>query len=151
MVEYCLATASYSLRCAANRALGVSPGAVVFHRDMLIDVPYVANLLLLCEKRQAVIDDNIRWENNRQRNFDYIAGQQVVELVPDPAKLETRTKGPYRILQVHTNGTVTIEHAPGQQDRVNIRHVRPFLHSQRLCLWHMLCLELPLQLELQFV
>jgi hypothetical protein len=114
MVEYCLATASYSLCCAANRALGVSPGAVVFHRDMLIDVPYVAkNLLLLREKRQAVIDDNLRWENNRWRNFDYVAGQQVLELVLDHAKLETRTKGPYRILQVHTNGTVTIERAPG--------------------------------------
>jgi transposase InsO family protein len=59
MVEYCLATASYLLRCAANRALGVSPGALVFHRDMLIDVPYVANLLLLREKKQAVIDDNL--------------------------------------------------------------------------------------------
>jgi hypothetical protein len=60
MVKYCLATASYSLRCVANRALGVLLGAVVFHRDMLIDVPYVANLLLLREKRQAVIDDNLR-------------------------------------------------------------------------------------------
>jgi hypothetical protein len=59
MVEYCLATASYLLHCAASRALGVSPGAVVFYHDMLIDVPYVANLLLLCEKRQAVIDDNL--------------------------------------------------------------------------------------------
>jgi hypothetical protein len=59
MVEYCLATTSYSLCCAANRALGVSPGAVVFHRDMSIDVPYVANLLVLCEKRHAVIDDNL--------------------------------------------------------------------------------------------
>jgi hypothetical protein len=85
----------------------------VFHCDMLIDVPYVANLLLLREKRQAVIDDNLSWENNRQCNFDYVAGQQVLELVPDPAKLETRMKGPYRILQVHTNGTVTIERAPG--------------------------------------
>jgi hypothetical protein len=86
MVEYCfLATASYSLCCAANRALGVSPGAVVFHCDMLIDVPYVANLLLLREKRQAVIDDNLRQENNQRRNFDYVAGQQVLELVPDPA------------------------------------------------------------------
>jgi hypothetical protein len=62
MVEYCLANASYSLCCSANRALGVSPGAVVFHRDMLIDVPYVANLLLLLhEKTQAVIDDNLWW------------------------------------------------------------------------------------------
>jgi hypothetical protein len=59
IVEYCLATASYLLHCAANRALGVLPAAVVFHHDMLIDVPYVANLLLLHEKRQAVIDDNL--------------------------------------------------------------------------------------------
>jgi transposase InsO family protein len=128
MVEYCLATASYSLHCTANRALGVSPGAVVFHRDMLIDGPYVANLLLLLrEKRQAVIDDNLQRENNQWRNFDYVAGQQVLELVPDPANFEMRTKGPYRILQVHTNGTVTIERAPGLRDRVNIRRARPFL------------------------
>jgi hypothetical protein len=58
-----------------------------------------------------------------QCNFDYVAGQQVLELIPDPAKLVMRTKGPYRILQVHTNGTLTIEGAPGLRDRVNIRCV----------------------------
>jgi hypothetical protein len=45
----------------------------VFHRNMLIDVPYVANLLLLREKRQAVIDYNLSRENNRRCNFDFVA------------------------------------------------------------------------------
>jgi transposase InsO family protein len=70
-VDYALATASHALRTTVHKTLGLSPGAVVFHRDMLIDVPFVADLLLLRDKRQAVIDYNLRRENNARRSFDY--------------------------------------------------------------------------------
>jgi hypothetical protein len=93
---------------------------------MLIDVPYVANLLLLRDKRQALIDYNLRRENNRRRNFDYRAGEFVLEVDKDPTKLGLRTSGPYRIEQVHTNGTLTIRRGPNLTDRLNIRRLRPF-------------------------
>jgi hypothetical protein len=127
LVDYALATSSYALRSSSHRSLGASPGAVTFHRDMLIDVPYVANMLLLRDKRQTLIDYNLRRENNRRRTFDYQVGQDVLELIPKPNKLGHFTKGPYRIEQVHTNGTITIRRSPTLTDRINIRRVKPFL------------------------
>ena len=34
-------------------------------------------------------------------------------------------RGPYRITQVHTNNTVTIQIRPGVTDRFNIRRIKP--------------------------
>lgn len=93
---------------------------------MLMDVPYVADMIMLREQRQALIDYNLRRENYRRRNFDYRVGDYVLELVPNPTKLGFRTKGPFRIEQVHTNGTLTIRRSPILTDRVNIRRLRPF-------------------------
>ena len=130
IIEYALSLASYSLRATYHRTLGISPGALVFHRDMIVDVPFVANLLLLHNKRQAVIDYNLRRENQRRHTYDYKKGQQVLELVPKPTKLGPRTRGPFVIEQVHANGTLTIRRGPSLIDRVNIRHVRPFFQDQ---------------------
>jgi transposase InsO family protein len=129
-VDYALSIASHALRATVHKTLGLSPGALVFHRDMLIDLPFVADLLLLRDKRQALIDYNLRRENNARRSFDYQVGQWVLELIPRPTKLGIRTQGPFRVEQVHTNGTVTIRRAPLIIDRVNIRHLRPFFQPQ---------------------
>ena len=67
-VDYALATASHALRSTIHRTLGTSPGALVFHRDMFIDLPYMADLLLLREKRQALIDYNLQRENKQTTN-----------------------------------------------------------------------------------
>jgi hypothetical protein len=76
---------------------------------MFLDIPYVADLLLLRDKCQALIDYNLHHENSRHWNHDYRIGDQVLELLPEPNKLGHRTRGPFTILQVpHTNGTITI-------------------------------------------
>jgi transposase InsO family protein len=129
LVDYALATASYAMRCTIHRTLGISPGALVFHRDMLMDIPFVADLLLLRDKRQALIDYNLRRENNRRRNHDYQIGDQVLEILPQPNKLGKLTNGPFTITRVHTNGTVTIQRAQGLRDRITIRRLRPFIRG----------------------
>ena len=103
----------------------MSPGALVFHRDMLMDIPFMADLLLLCKKCQTLIDYNLRRENNRRRNYDYQIGDRVLEILPKPNKLGQFTKGPFTITRVHTNGTVTIQRTHGLRDRLNIRRIRP--------------------------
>ena len=91
---------------------------------MILDIPFIAALILLRQKRQQLIDYNFRRKNNRQR-----VGKQVYKLVkvknPITAKLHTRTHGPYQILQVHTKGTLTIQRNPHLIDRVNIHYLRP--------------------------
>jgi len=131
MVDHVLAIVSHALRSTVHRTHGLSPGATVFNRDMLLDIPYVADLIRLREKRQAVIDNNLRRENNQRRNHDYVAGDQCYELVrrrnETTRKLEVFFRGPYNILRVHTNGTITIQRTPTMTERVNIRNFRPRL------------------------
>jgi hypothetical protein len=57
--------------------------------------PFIENLVLLRQNRQVLIDYNLRRENNRRRNFDYIQGQEVLEIVPDPKKQGIRTRVPF--------------------------------------------------------
>ena len=101
MIDYALATAQHSLRSTIHSTMGISPGALVFHRDMFLDIPYVADLLLLRDKRQALIDYNLRRENYRRRNHDYQVGDYVLELLSKKGqlfpRLGQRTRGPYRI------------------------------------------------------
>ena len=129
LVEDALATASHAYRSTIHTTLNATPGAIVFNRDMLLDIPYVADLITLRNKRQLRIDENLRKENNRRRNYDYQVGEQVYELtkIKDPlfSKIRVQTRGPYPILRVHTNGTVTIRRTNQVVDRVNIRHLRP--------------------------
>ena len=113
MVDYALATASHAMQSTVHRTLGMSPGALVFHRDMFMDIPFIADLLLLQDKRQTLINYNLHQENNRHRNHDYQIGDQVLEILPQPNKLGMLMKGPFTITRVHTNGTVTIQHAQG--------------------------------------
>jgi hypothetical protein len=35
-------------------------------------------------------------------------------------------RGPYRVLQTHVNGTITIELRPGVSERLNIRRIIPY-------------------------
>ena len=131
MVDYALQTAAYAIRATTHRTMGLSPGAVVFHRDMIMDLPLVADLLLLRNKRQALIDYNLRRENYKRRTFDYQVGQRVLELVANPNKLGQTTKGPFQIEQVHCNGTLlTIRRSETIVDRVNIRHLRPYFQAE---------------------
>ena len=120
--------AQFSLHATVHKTMGLSPGAIVFHRDMLLDIPFVADLMLLRDKRQALIDYSLRRENNRRRSHDYAIGDLVLELIPKEkqATLGLVTKGPFCVVQVHTNGTLTIERSPNVIERVNIRNFRPF-------------------------
>lgn len=52
LIDDALALAMYATRCAVSRTLGTSPGALVYKRDMFIDVPLMADLVQIQERRQ---------------------------------------------------------------------------------------------------
>jgi transposase InsO family protein len=127
MVDSALASAQYGLRTAVHRTLGVSPGALVFQRDMLLPIPILADYHMIRERRQTVIDDNNRRENLRRRYRDYQVGDEVLIFTQNPATLEERSTGPHIVEQVHTNGTLTLQRSPNVFDRLNIRRLRPYV------------------------
>jgi transposase InsO family protein len=112
IIDTCFATASYASRAAIHRTLKISPGALVFHRDMILDIPLLANLHDIQQRRQLIIDDRLRRANLKRRSFDYQVGQQVLLLADNPDKLQDRASGPFPITQVHANGTITIQRTP---------------------------------------
>ena len=113
MIDNCLATAMHVTRAAASRALDfVTPGALVFQRDMFLDVPLIANIMELTGQRQVQVNESLRVANLSQRTYDYRVGEQILVKVWEPNKLEPKFHGPYPIVTVHTNGTVTYEKAP---------------------------------------
>ena len=65
-------------------------------------------------------------ENNKHRQYDYIQNQMVLKIRHNPRKLGHITASPYKVLQTHVNGTVTIELKPGISERINIRRVIPY-------------------------
>jgi len=126
IIESALATASHASRATIHRTMKVSPGGLVFHRDMFLDIPLLANLATIRQNRQRLIDENLRRDNLKRRTHDYQPGQAVLLLVPDPKKLEPRAIGPFPIHQVHTNGTVSILRNPHVLERINIRRIKPY-------------------------
>ena len=126
MLDDCIASVTRALRTAVHSTLGMSPGSIVFHRDMLLPIPLLADYNLLRERRQAVIDDNARRANLRRHFKDYSPGDQVTLISKAGAKISPTTHGPFTVLQTHVNGTITIQRAPGVDERVNIRTVKPY-------------------------
>jgi hypothetical protein len=129
IIDTALATTSHASRSSVHPTLNILPGALVFHRDMFLDIPLIADLATIRQQRQVLIDENLCRQNLKRRSFEYQVGQQVLVLnsAIHPAKLDpTSTEGPFLIIQVHTNGTVTIQRSEHVTKRINIRRLCPF-------------------------
>ena len=126
MVDNALATASHAVRTNISQVTGYSPGALAFHRDMLLDVPLIADLMAIRDKRQLSVDVNLRRVNAKRSSYDYQQGQTVLKKRHEWTKLGERWDGPYPIQRVHVNGNVTIQLCEGVTERINIRRVKPY-------------------------
>ncbi len=60
IIDSALATTMHALRCSMHHALHMSPGAFVFRRDMFLNIPLIANLQTIQDRRQLLIDENLR-------------------------------------------------------------------------------------------
>ena len=126
MIDNALAAAMHATRCSYTHSIGMTPGEMVFHRDMFFDVPIIVDLLAIRDRRQTMIDSNLIRQNEKRREYHYAVGQQVLMKTVNPSKLEPRAHGPYPILQVYTNGTVDVLRAPHVIERINIRRLVPY-------------------------
>jgi hypothetical protein len=96
---------------------------------MILDIPIIADLQLLQQQRQALIDRSLMRANRKCISHDYQPGNEALLLTYKPDKLEPRATGPYTIHSVHTNGTVTINRNPYVRERLNIRRLRPYFRQ----------------------
>ena len=126
MVDELIANIGWAIRATYHTLLGSSPGAAIFGRDMLFDIPYLADWSEIGRKRQLQVDKSNVIENRNRIDFDYKVGQKVV-LIKDHIfrKAEDSNLGPFTITDVFVNGTVRIQRGT-INERLNIRRLRPY-------------------------
>ncbi len=87
------------------------PGAAIFGRDIMFDLPYLAHWISIGRRRQPLVDKTNKQENKRRLDFDYQVGHKVM-IEQDGGKLrkvQVKYLGPYMITLVHTNRTIQIQ------------------------------------------
>jgi len=52
LLDICLATAQYAICATIHQTLQATPGALVFHRDMLLSIPMHHNFEAMHQRRQ---------------------------------------------------------------------------------------------------
>ena len=130
IIDNALATCVHVTRCSVNQTMQTSPGALVFQRDMLFDIPVTSGLVAVRNKRQLLVDTNLMRSNKKRIHYNYQPGQQVMVVTEDPTKLQQRTHGPYLIQRIFTNGTVELQLNADNSTTVNIRKLVP-IRNQR--------------------
>ena len=94
---------------------------------MLFDIPILADMELIRQKRQIIVDERARLANCSRVFHDYKIGDRVLIRATNPDKLALRTSpNPFTITRVHSNGTVTIQRGPHVTERINIRRLIPY-------------------------
>jgi hypothetical protein len=116
---------SFAVQSTYHTTLQLTPGQLVFGRDMIFPINHIAIWQLIKNRKQKLIDKNNKRENAKRVDYDYMVGEQVLIYTPDPNKIEQPQEGPYPITQVHTNGTVTLQKGNVIQ-RYNICQIVPF-------------------------
>jgi len=125
--DQALAITMHAMRCTASSALNnQTPGSIAFGRDMLVNIPYIADFLTLRNTRQLQINKRLlranasRIPNNFQVNDLIMARNNSATSKLDPVWI-----GPFPITRIHTNGTVTFSHPHGVLERRNIQQIKP--------------------------
>jgi len=66
-IDAVLPNASWAIRSTYQTVLKASPGAAIFGRDMLFDIPYIADWKKIGDYRQNQTDLNTERENKKTR------------------------------------------------------------------------------------
>jgi hypothetical protein len=117
-----LTNAAWGIRSTYHTVLKASPGAEIFGRVMLFDIPYIADWNKIGDYKQRQTDLNTKRENNSQIDYDYkVGGKVLVRKDGILCKTESRYDSePWTITSVHTNGTIRVERG-SKSEGLNIR------------------------------
>ena len=126
MIDVFLVNAIWAICSTYHTVLNSLPGAAVFGRDMLFDIPHIADWAAIGQQQQRSVDQNNARENMCCIDFDYVVGQKVL-LIKDGIRRKAKVKylDPFTIMQVHMNRTIRIQQGT-MSERINIRRVTPY-------------------------
>ena len=122
-----LTNAAWAIHFPYHTVLKTSPDVAIFERDMLFDVPFLADWSKIGEYRQKQTDKNTVKENSGHVDWDYQPGDKVL-VIKDSIlhKSESQYESePWTITSDHTNGTIRIQ-CGTKSERLNIWRVTPY-------------------------
>ena len=81
LIDYTLSTAQHAMRTSVHTTLDSSPGALVFSRDMFLNVTLLNVTLLpdwhaITQKREHLINCQLMCQNAQRRIYDYTINQR---------------------------------------------------------------------------
>ena len=128
-IDSLLSNVLYALRVGVHSVLNMSPGSIAFQRDMIMSLSFIVDLDRIQDHRQCVVDKNNDKENAKRIDYNYHVGEWILirkDTYKTLSKLEERYLGPYQVVQVHVNGTLTIRKRTNVLERINIRRIKPY-------------------------
>ena len=92
---------------------------------MILNATYIANWKHIKTIRRAnTLRNNLR-ENAKRRHHDYKIDDMVLVSNKDVKRKIWEKQGPFRIVTIYTNGTVSIQRSTSVVERINIRRLTP--------------------------
>ena len=132
LIDEFITNAAWAIRSSYHTVLKATPGAAIFGRDMLFDIPFIADWDEIGKRRQQQVDKNNARENKKRVPYDYIVGNKVLKINEvngeRAPKAHDKNNGPYVITQVYCNGTVRIQRG-SINERLNIRRLTPYFEN----------------------
>ena len=77
-IDTFLTNVAWAIRSTYHTVLKASPGAAIFGRDMLFDIPFQADWNKIGDYRQRQTDLNTKRENRTRKDWDYKVGDKVL-------------------------------------------------------------------------
>jgi hypothetical protein len=91
-IDVFLDNASWAIFSTYHTVLKATPGAAIFGRDMLFDIPLIADWNKIGDYRQCQTDLNTACKNSKRVNYDYKVGDK--DLLTEEGILR-KAKSPY--------------------------------------------------------
>jgi hypothetical protein len=120
-VNVFLDNAAWAICSIYHTVLKASPSATILGRDMLFDIPFIADWNKIGDYRQHQTNLSTAHKNSKQVDYDYKVGDKILltqEGILRKAE-SPYSKKPWTITTVHMNGTIRIQHET-QSERLNI-------------------------------
>ena len=114
---------AWGVRSTFHSTLNSTPGQLTFGRDIIINDMYITNWTYFCDRNiRSTLQNNTK-ENKNRTPHTYITCNQVFVSITDITRKLNSISGPYKVVQVYTNGTDTIRCSTNITERIKIRRI----------------------------
>ena len=120
-----LQSVAWGLRSTFHYTLNSTPDQLTFGRYMITNANYIANWHNIRDRSLRSTLRNNTKENKMRTSHTHVSGSQVFVSTTDITHTLNFKAGPFKVIEVHTNGTVTIYRSANITERINIRHNHP--------------------------